>query len=48
MVEPLTVVGYDGGANGGSLEVRGGASAIFGHDVLGQARIRCQDVIAEI
>lgn len=48
MVEPLTAVGYNGGANGGSLEVHGGASAIFGHDMLGRARIRRQDVIAEI
>jgi hypothetical protein len=35
MVEPLTIVGYDGDANGSSVEMRGGALAIYGHDVLG-------------
>lgn len=48
MVEPLMVVCYDGGTNGGLVEVCGSALAISSHDMLERTQIRRQDVLVEI
>ena len=41
-------VGYDGGANGGSVEARGGALAILGHGVLGRPWLQLSGDLAEL